>query len=199
MPPRRRQPQPSGAPTNSHVDPREDMNKLRRQVKILTERLTQLEPHHEEEEFELDDAFENSFHRHVHHQEPPIHHRWEAIIKFEILYFPGTLKVEDFIDWLNTVEGVFEFKDVPENKKGIKSVEEYTKEFYELLSCNEISYRNDQLISRTMVTMVERTRRGWRMANSHSVSTHDSRGSKSRDIWDVGCYRRLRRGWAILS
>ncbi|GJT15403.1 hypothetical protein Tco_0874109 [Tanacetum coccineum] len=43
--------------------------------------------------------------------------RWEASIKVEILKFSGTLKAEEFIDWLNTVERVFEFKDAPENRK----------------------------------------------------------------------------------
>nr|GEX77372.1 hypothetical protein [Tanacetum cinerariifolium] len=116
MPPRRRQPQPSGAPTNAH-DPREKVNELRRQVEILTERLTQLEPHHEEEEFELDDTFENTFHRHVRNQEPPMHGRWEVSIKVEIRDFSRNFEVEDFVDWLNTVERVFKFKDVPKNKK----------------------------------------------------------------------------------
>ncbi|GJX76150.1 putative CCCH-type zinc finger family protein [Tanacetum coccineum] len=211
MPPRRRQPQPAGAPTNAYVDPREEVSELRRQVEILTERLTQLEPPHEEEEFELNDAFENPFHRHARHHEQPMHRRWEASIKVEIPDFLGTLKVEEFVDWLNTVERVFKFKDVPENKKvkwvaiklkgrasawweqlqlmrerrgkqkiiawdkmkkklkenflpfnytqimfqrlqnlrqGIKSVEEYTEEFYELVSRNEISDSEDQLVSR---------------------------------------------------
>nr|GEW93036.1 hypothetical protein [Tanacetum cinerariifolium] len=200
--------QPSGAPTNAH-DPREEVNELRRQVVILTERLTQLEPHHEEEEFELDDTFENPFHRHVRNQEPPMHGRWEASIKVKILDFSGTFEVEDFVDWLNTVERVFKFKDVPKNKKvkwvaiklkgrssawweqlqlmrerrgkreiigwdkmkkklkenflpfnytqimfqrlqnlrqGIKSVEEYTEEFYELVSRNEISDSEEELV-----------------------------------------------------
>ncbi|GKA11185.1 putative CCCH-type zinc finger family protein, partial [Tanacetum coccineum] len=44
-------------------------------------------------------------------------HRWEASIKVEIPDFSGTLMAEEFIDWLNTVERVFEFKDAPENRK----------------------------------------------------------------------------------
>ncbi|GKB89511.1 c-Myc-binding protein, partial [Tanacetum coccineum] len=70
--------QPSRSHTNVHVDPREEMNKLRRQVKILTQR--QLEPSREEEEFESDDTFQNPFHRHDRHREPPMcnDRRWEA-------------------------------------------------------------------------------------------------------------------------
>ncbi|GJX67027.1 hypothetical protein Tco_0302754 [Tanacetum coccineum] len=107
----------SRAPTDTYVDPREEVNELRRQVEILTERLTQLEHPYKKEEFELNDAFENLFHRHGRHHEQPMHRRWEASIKVEIPDFLGTLKVEEFVDWLNTVERVFEFKDVPENKK----------------------------------------------------------------------------------
>ncbi|GJU47499.1 hypothetical protein Tco_1204765, partial [Tanacetum coccineum] len=107
------------AHTNVHVDSREKVNELRRQVEILTQRLAQLEPSQEEEESESDDAFQNPFHRHVRQHEPPMRNdrRWEARIKVEIPDFSGTLKAEEFIDWLNTVERVFEFKDTPENRK----------------------------------------------------------------------------------
>ncbi|GKB21570.1 hypothetical protein Tco_0855493, partial [Tanacetum coccineum] len=72
MPPKHRQPQPSRAHTNVHADPREEVNELRRQVEILTQRLAQLEPSQEEEEFESDDAYQNPFHRHVCQCEPPM-------------------------------------------------------------------------------------------------------------------------------
>nr|GEX11574.1 putative reverse transcriptase domain-containing protein [Tanacetum cinerariifolium] len=160
MPPKHRQ--PSRAHTNVHVDPREEVNKLRRQVEILTQRLSQLEPSQEEEEFESDDAFQNPFHRHDRHHEPPMRNgrRWEVSIKVEIPEFSGTLKAEEFIDWLNTVERVFEFKYAPKNRKvkwvAIKlkgrasawSVEEYTEEFYELVLRNDLSDSEQQLVSR---------------------------------------------------
>ncbi|GJZ49193.1 hypothetical protein Tco_0603383 [Tanacetum coccineum] len=97
MPPKHRYPREH---TNLHVDPREKVNELRRQVEILTQRLAQLEPSQEEEEFESDNAFQNPFHMHVHQREPPMRndHRWEASIKVEIPDFSGTLKVEEFID-----------------------------------------------------------------------------------------------------
>ncbi|GJU36152.1 hypothetical protein Tco_1184506 [Tanacetum coccineum] len=116
MPPKHRHPR---AHTNVHVDSREEVNELRRQVKILTQRLAQLEPSQEEEEFESDDAFQNPFHRHVCQREPPIRNdrRWEASIKVEAPVFSRALKAEEFIDWLNTIERVFEFKDAPENWK----------------------------------------------------------------------------------
>nr|KAJ0218923.1 hypothetical protein LSAT_V11C300143610 [Lactuca sativa] len=44
--------------------------------------------------------------------------RWEAGMRIDILEFDGvSLNPEGFIDWLATVEEVFEFKEVPENKR----------------------------------------------------------------------------------
>jgi len=37
--------------------------------------------------------------------------------KVEISEIEGKLNHEDFLDWLNTVERVFEYKDIPEDKK----------------------------------------------------------------------------------
>jgi len=39
----------------------------------------------------------------------------------EVPEFEGKLDLEEFLDWLHTVERVFEYKDVPEDKK-VKSV-----------------------------------------------------------------------------
>ncbi|GKD62468.1 hypothetical protein Tco_1299977, partial [Tanacetum coccineum] len=72
----------------------------------MEEKECQLKPS-KEEEVDSDDIFRNPFHRHVRHRDPPMRNdrRWEAGIKVEI---PGTLKAEEFIDWLNTVDQVFE-------------------------------------------------------------------------------------------
>ena len=37
--------------------------------------------------------------------------------KFDILEFEGRMHADDFLDWLNTVERVFEYCDPPERKK----------------------------------------------------------------------------------
>jgi len=37
--------------------------------------------------------------------------------KGEIPKFEGQLNLDDFLDWLNTVERAFEYKDVPDDKK----------------------------------------------------------------------------------
>lgn len=62
MVPRRRPRQPKSVPTNAYGDPREEVNELRRQVEILTQRLALLKTSQEEEEFGSED-FENPFHR----------------------------------------------------------------------------------------------------------------------------------------
>jgi len=37
--------------------------------------------------------------------------------KVEISEFEGQLNLDDFLDWLNTAERVFEYKEVPDDKK----------------------------------------------------------------------------------
>ncbi|GKG43876.1 hypothetical protein Tco_0482969, partial [Tanacetum coccineum] len=44
--------------------------------------------------------------------------RWESGMRVNIPEFDGdTLNLEGFIDWLVAVEEVFEFEEVPENKR----------------------------------------------------------------------------------
>ena len=38
-------------------------------------------------------------------------------VKVDIPEFEGKMQPEEFIDWLNTVERVFDYKDVPEDRK----------------------------------------------------------------------------------
>ncbi|GJR68519.1 putative CCCH-type zinc finger family protein [Tanacetum coccineum] len=78
--------------------------------------------------------------------EQPMHHRWEASIKVEIPDFSRTLKVEEFVDWLNTVAKVFEFKDVLENKKvkwvGSGTGNTSSNQNIKCFKCGEQGYRS---------------------------------------------------------
>ena len=38
-------------------------------------------------------------------------------MKVDIPDFEGKMQPDDFIDWLTTVERIFDFKDVPKNRK----------------------------------------------------------------------------------
>nr|GEU43542.1 putative reverse transcriptase domain-containing protein [Tanacetum cinerariifolium] len=68
--------------------------------------------------------------------------RWKSRMRVNILEFDrNVLNPEGFIDWLITVEEVFEFKKVT------KSVEDYTTKFYQLIARNDIQETEDQLVS----------------------------------------------------
>ncbi|PKI73706.1 hypothetical protein CRG98_005947 [Punica granatum] len=43
--------------------------------------------------------------------------RWESGMQTKIQEFHGSLKPEEFLDWLATIEEILEFKGVPENKR----------------------------------------------------------------------------------
>ncbi|KAA8522646.1 hypothetical protein F0562_012994 [Nyssa sinensis] len=63
MAPRGRGRPPAAAPVNITANAREEINQLRRQVELLTQRLAQVESlTHDEEEFESEDTFDNPFH-----------------------------------------------------------------------------------------------------------------------------------------
>ncbi|KAJ0444397.1 putative retrotransposon gag domain-containing protein [Helianthus annuus] len=70
---------------------------------------------------ENDDRFHNIFARQPRRQEPPPPPPVDPIralgIRTEIPEFEGRMEPDDFIDWLQTVERIFDLRQVPENLK----------------------------------------------------------------------------------
>lgn len=90
----------------------------------MQEQLVQLQRHNtsdgesDDEDSDNEDDVENPFHNHS----PAMHrsHRnfeRDLNIKVDILEFEGRAQPDDFIDWLHTVERIFEYKGVPDNCK----------------------------------------------------------------------------------
>lgn len=48
---------------------------------------------------------------------PPQQHKLEFDFWVDILEFEGKLQPDDFLDWIQIVERVFDFKEVPEDHK----------------------------------------------------------------------------------
>ncbi|KAL3503517.1 hypothetical protein ACH5RR_037966 [Cinchona calisaya] len=105
-----------------------EMDELRRQVQQLQQRLERGKaPEHEvydhvsEHDVSEDGQDVNPFHRTSisSTDSPPRHYRKDRDFgcKIEIPDFKGKHDVDEFIDWLNTIERFFELKDVPDNQK----------------------------------------------------------------------------------
>ncbi|KAL9415754.1 hypothetical protein AB3S75_039028 [Citrus x aurantiifolia] len=106
---------------------------LRRQVEQLQQRLQHLEGTRKaafngssEEEGSINDGVDyNPFHQEISNSEfssrSRIHRRRNSYqpfdFKVEIPEFEGRMQPEEFVDWLNTVERIFEYRDVPEDRK----------------------------------------------------------------------------------
>jgi hypothetical protein len=43
--------------------------------------------------------------------------RWETGLKVDIPEFHGGLQADEYLDWINTVDEVLEFKQVPEDRR----------------------------------------------------------------------------------
>ncbi|XP_076944536.1 uncharacterized protein LOC143615250 [Bidens hawaiensis] len=65
-----------------------------------------------------DNGFHNVFGRRpLHDPPPPVDHIRALSIRTEIPDFEGSMQPDDFIDWLQTVEHIFDLRDVPNNLK----------------------------------------------------------------------------------
>ncbi|KAM1570644.1 hypothetical protein ACFX10_035620 [Malus domestica] len=110
-------------------DPRDIENEeLRRQLQQLTERLERLETHNHHNDGQASDEDGNPFHLRVPDEESSeegrnrhgdhLNDRFNDInMKVDIPEFEGKIRPEEFIDWLNTVERVFDYKEVLDHRK----------------------------------------------------------------------------------
>jgi hypothetical protein len=134
---RGRRTQANQPPLVPERDPRDiEVENLRRQVQQLQERLQRVEAsdhdasHHESDnEVSSEDGEDlNPFHQARSHASsdntPPhprnlrlhdVQHHYD--VKVDIPEFEGRMQPDEFIDWLNTIERIFEYKDVPEHHK----------------------------------------------------------------------------------
>ncbi|GKV29618.1 hypothetical protein SLEP1_g38525 [Rubroshorea leprosula] len=132
MPPRRQN------PPHQRVVRDIEMEELRQQIQRLQERLEAFEgqqaqhPQDEPHESEEDTDDENPFHhlrdnesssstekvrRRRRPQQNAAPKSTDLGIKIDIPNFEGRLQPDEFIDWLHTVERVFELKDIPDDKR----------------------------------------------------------------------------------
>ncbi|XP_034892461.1 uncharacterized protein [Populus alba] len=124
MPPRRRANLPNlREQPLDEVYERDEIARLQQQVETLTQQLAASMAQHQnpnprdvEEEPEED---ENPF-AHQPVQRRPAHdesRRWETGLKVDIPEFHGGLQADEYLDWINTVDEVLEFKQVPEDRR----------------------------------------------------------------------------------
>jgi hypothetical protein len=99
---------------------RNEMDHLRRQIAASTEMVQRLQPPSERSD-DSNDAqtnFQNPFG--VPQRGKPVleryEHKWEHNIKVELLEFQESLNPDEFVDWLNTPERVFDYYEVSEEK-----------------------------------------------------------------------------------
>ena len=106
---------------NQNIEKADKIAELRRQVASHTKVVQCMQPPHEATD-ESDDShyhFENPFgvpprgRPFVEINKP----RLDYNFKGEIPKFHGSFKLEDFVDWLNTVERVFDYYEVMDEKK----------------------------------------------------------------------------------
>jgi hypothetical protein len=134
---RGRRTQANQPPLVPERDPRDiEVENLRRQVQQLQERLQRVEAsdhdasHHESDnEVSSEDGEDlNPFHQarsQASSDNTPPHPRDLRLhnvqrhydVKVDIPEFEGRMQPDEFIDWLNTIERIFEYKDVPEHHK----------------------------------------------------------------------------------
>ncbi|GKC38100.1 gag-pol polyprotein-like protein, partial [Tanacetum coccineum] len=116
---------------NEDLDLRDvEIDDLRRQVQQLQEELARVKVVNEEDEVHDDDsdgeeeyvnpfgssfASDSSHSSHQHRRERSSRHDFD--FKVDIPEFDRKIQLDEFLDWLHTVEKVFDFKEVSEDRK----------------------------------------------------------------------------------
>ena len=115
--------------SNLHEQPldevykRDEIARLQQQVETLTRQLAVSMAQHQdpnpqdvEEEFEND---ENPFAPQPSQRRPSNDESrcWEIGLKIDIPEFHGGLQADEYLDWINTVDEVLEFKQVPKDRR----------------------------------------------------------------------------------
>nr|GEW90283.1 RNA-directed DNA polymerase, eukaryota [Tanacetum cinerariifolium] len=150
MPPRRRVVQ-DGADDVALDALRRQNADLQRQVELLTERMNEFaNVHRHDDDVTVTDENPFSDLRDRSPERPA--NRWEQSFKVEIPTFYGSLKPEEFIDWLYQVDEILDFKRVPDDRRnlrqGTRSVDDYSTDFYAFLARIDLNESTTQLVSR---------------------------------------------------
>ncbi|KAG5235487.1 CCCH-type zinc finger family protein [Salix suchowensis] len=92
---------------------------LQRQVAELTQRLAAQDLENEITDHDSDSTFDNPFHHRHNEREARGRDMFNGSLGFrvELPEFAGTLQAEGFIDWIDEVERIFDYKEVPEQIK----------------------------------------------------------------------------------
>jgi hypothetical protein len=93
---------------------------LQRQVAELAQRLTVQEfSNREMENSDSDSTFDNLYHNPAPNRDHRGRERHHGALGFKVDMpeFSGTLQAEGFVDWLNELERIFEYKEVPNRNK----------------------------------------------------------------------------------
>ncbi|KAE8681373.1 putative CCCH-type zinc finger family protein [Hibiscus syriacus] len=143
---------------------------LQRQVAELTQRLAARDlEDREASDHDTNSTFENPYHNRAGFREHRGREERHGDLGFrvDLPEFSGTLQAEGFVDWINEVERIFEYKEVPDRvkvkliaiklkgrasawweQKGARSVDDYTEEFYQLVARNDLSETEEKMVAR---------------------------------------------------